>query len=119
MSAYEPVLCPVSPELVKLLKRPGGCETKVPVRMWLDADNTIVIQELHHARMDLRHHDTWELVAEAIGPHNYQYDLGDTSERLDVVQIILTALARIEEAPHITPPKTGSGVRQYDGQADG
>jgi hypothetical protein len=43
----EPVLCPVSPEMVKLLQRPGGCETKVPVRMWLDADNVIVIQELH------------------------------------------------------------------------
>lgn len=37
--------------------------------------------------------DTWQAVADAIGCHPYQYDLGDSSERLDVVQIVCEALA--------------------------
>ena len=45
----------------------------------------------------LRHHQTWDTVAEAIGEHGYQYDLSDTSERIDVVQIVLTSLARVME----------------------
>lgn len=39
--------------------------------------------------------ETWDKVAEAIGTHPYEYDLGDSSHRLDVVQIVLTAAAKV------------------------
>lgn len=55
------------------------------------------------AFMDLRSSVTWERVAEAIGHHPYEYDLSDTSERLDVVQIVLTTLDRVQRADEGSP----------------
>jgi hypothetical protein len=42
--------------------------------------------------------DAWDLIAEAIGDHSYEYDLGDSSHRLDVVQIVCQAAARAASA---------------------
>lgn len=41
----------------------------------------------------LRDPETWENAAEAIGKNDHLYDLGDSSHRLDVVQIVCQALA--------------------------
>lgn len=54
--------------------------------------------------VDLHDTDLWEKVADAIGVNDYVYDLDDRSERLDVVQIVLTAL---------------DTVRLYDGTVGG
>lgn len=37
----------------------------------------------------------WEIVADAIGHHPYTYDMDDSSHRLDVVQIVMTAAAKV------------------------
>ncbi len=52
--------------------------------------------------------DTWAAVAKAIGPHDYTYDLGDTSHRLDLVQIVLTVAAQVARAE-----VDGNGVEQW------
>ena len=44
---------------------------------------------------EMRKFETWERVAEIIGDHQYTYDLSDSSHRLDVVQIVCEALAKI------------------------
>lgn len=44
---HTPVLCPITPELVKLLKQPGGLTTQYPVRCWLDDDNVLQMQILY------------------------------------------------------------------------
>jgi hypothetical protein len=45
----EPVLCPVVPELVEQLRRPGGMVTRGPARIWLDQDNVLNVRELTEA----------------------------------------------------------------------
>lgn len=40
----EPVLCPISPELVERLK--AGWTTDCPVRMWLGEDNVLHVAEI-------------------------------------------------------------------------
>lgn len=39
--------------------------------------------------------ETWDAVAEEIGEHRYVYDMNDSSHRLDVVQIVCTAAAKV------------------------
>ena len=54
----KPVLCPIHPDLVEKLRQPGGVTSKRPVRMWLDDNNVINVQELT---------DTDELIAHLYG----------------------------------------------------
>ena len=39
--------------------------------------------------------DTWDSVADAIGDRPYSYDLDDSSHRLDIVQIVMCAAAKV------------------------
>lgn len=45
--------------------------------------------------MDPSKFDTWQKVADVIGFHDYVYDLADESHRMDVVQIVLQAYAKL------------------------
>lgn len=45
--------------------------------------------------VQLRRYELWERVADEIGDHDYGYDLNDSSHRLDIVQVICEALARV------------------------
>ena len=42
--------------------------------------------------------DTWDVVADAIGHHPYEYNLDDRSHRVDVVQIVMSAAAKLLRA---------------------
>lgn len=44
---------------------------------------------------DLNDYDTWEKIAGAMGDVAHEYDLADTSERVDVVQLVCEAAARL------------------------
>lgn len=46
---------------------------------------------------DLSSCETWQMVADRIGSHPHTYDLSDSSHRLDVVQIVLTALLKVSD----------------------
>ena len=52
-----------------------------------DLDDTTVEARLGDPRV-------WDRIAEAIGKHPYEYDMGDDSHRLDVVQIVCEAILR-------------------------
>ncbi len=56
-------------------------------RAWLLAE----VDRLSTERDRLADPDFWEQVADRIGKHDYTYDLGDDSHRLDVVQIVCGA----------------------------
>lgn len=45
--------------------------------------------------VDLNDYDTWEKIAGAMGDVAHEYDLADTSERVDVVQLVCEAAARL------------------------
>ena len=51
----------------------------------------------------LRRPDVWENAAAAIGKHPHEYDMSDSSERLDVVQIVCEALATVFVDAACTP----------------
>lgn len=44
---------------------------------------------------DLRKPETWERIADALADKDYSYDLSDSSERLDIVQIVCEAIFRV------------------------
>jgi hypothetical protein len=54
------VFCPVSPELVERMRQPDGYESRGRVRMRLDQDNVIVVEEI-----DLQHGGLFDLLREA------------------------------------------------------
>jgi hypothetical protein len=48
MSEYwEPVLCPISPEFVKMLRQPGGLEYTGRFRIRLQDDGVLVFEAVH------------------------------------------------------------------------
>jgi hypothetical protein len=61
MPDIDAVMCPVSPELVEQLRRPGGVVTRRPVQMWLDANNIINVKEL--SDFDELEHVLWPELA--------------------------------------------------------
>lgn len=48
----------------------------------------------------------WQAVADQIGDHRFTYDLSDDSHRMDVVQIVLEATAKVCSRGNDTPAST-------------
>lgn len=128
----EPVLCPVMPELVEVLRQPGGWVTSKPVRIWLASDNVLWVEEKRTTRrskivrMESLSDEVRRVLAYLFDETNWEcpachyrniYRNRDGSLRLECKYCNdgEHPLKDVLDECDITPPESGSDVQRYDG----